>query len=380
MQGQQLLVWAIVLLGATTSTGCDQVPFLRTSVSAPTAPVAPPDNLPKGEDRQATAPPSTILPVSNVVNPASRGQPVAVIWATVNSTPILEREVMEIVSGSIRRPGTSPAEREKLLNTALDALIERELLYQEAMTRIKKIQKKDLMDKLKEESDKDFNRWLKNTKAHFQSDEQFKQYLEYMGTSLESQRRMRERIYVGEQFLRSNIDGPMTRAVTPDICREYYKSHPEEFVRQDSIQWQDIFILASKHSSKDAARQFAETLAAKARQGADFVQLCREFDNGLSALRQGAGLGNRRGEIKPPEVEGYLFNMTEGTVGPVVELREGFHIIRLVKREYAGPMPYNAQVEKAIHDKLEQETYIKERKHFIEEIKSRAVVVKYQRH
>ena len=45
-------------------------------------------------------------------------------------------------------------------------------------------------------------------------------------------------------------------------------------MRQDSVQWQDIFILASKHSSWEAAQQFAEDLAAKARQGADFVKLC----------------------------------------------------------------------------------------------------------
>ena len=133
-----------------------------------------------------------------------------VILATVNGQPIRESEVLETVIGWIPQAG-SPEEVKKLLKVTkyldkvLDDVIERELLYQKAMAEIDKNPRKDVLDKLKEEADQEFNWWLQAAQAKFPSQEQFLQYLQDRGTSLESQRRLRERVFIGREFRCSHI-------------------------------------------------------------------------------------------------------------------------------------------------------------------------------
>ena len=107
------------------------------------------------------------------------------------------------------------------------------------------------------------------------------------------------------------------------------------------------------------------------------MALCRKYDDGTSADQQAVGKGSRRGEIRPFDVENYLFHMTNGQIGPIVELREGFHIIRLVQREQAGLRPFDARVEEAVRDKIRNEVYAREKKRFVEELKKKSHVEKF---
>jgi parvulin-like peptidyl-prolyl isomerase len=307
---------------------------------------------------------------------------VAVIRATVNGVPILDSEVREAALGArelgvrnVRLEDQRRAEQ-KVLEATLDQIIDREVLYMEAMAKIKKIPKKDILEKIKEAADKEFNRWVRTVKSQFKTDDDFRQYLRSMGTSLENQKRMRERMFIAEEFLRSNILPAVDRAGGHLEIMDYYWSHPEEFTREDGVVWQDIFLLASKYPTREAARQQAENLAYRARAGEDFVALCRQFDDGLGAHRQAAGQGNKRGQITPSEVEPLLFRMTDGQVGPVLELSQGFHVIKLVKREYAGRIPFDLKIENTIRDKLRNEAFMRERKRYLEELKKKVVIDK----
>ena len=74
------------------------------------------------------------------------------------------------------------------------------------------------------------------------------------------------------------------------------------------------------------ARKLAEELVARAKSGADFVALCKENDDGDSTLRNGVGIGRKRGEIQPALIEPFLFRMPVGEVGPIVEVTNGYHV------------------------------------------------------
>jgi parvulin-like peptidyl-prolyl isomerase len=386
MQGRRLLAGAAVLVGLAF-TGCQQPASLRAAVGevrpqdlvlSPPAPAAV--RLQKAEGRDVTPTGRETNPKANSVNSAvSGGEVVAVIRATINGVPILDSEVREAALGArnsaLRPVGMDRGQAEqKVLEAALDQIIDREVLFQEAMGKIKKIPKKDILEKIKEASDKEFNRWVRTVKSNFKTDEDFRQYLRSMGTSLENQKRMRERMFIAEEFLRSIIGPNVDRAGGHLEIMDYYWSHPEEFTREDSVAWQDIFLLASKYPTREAARQQAENLAYRARAGEDFVALCRQYDDGVGAGRQAAGQGSKPGQITPPEVEPLLFRMTDGQVGPVVELSQGFHVFKLVKREYAGRMPFDLKMETAIRDKLRNEAFLRERKRYLEELKKKVVI------
>ncbi len=65
--------------------------------------------------------------------------------------------------------------------------------------------------------------------------------------------------------------------------------------------------------------------------------------------------------------------MRDGEVR-LIERQRGFHIIRLIKREYAGPIKFDAKVQKEIHDKLRIEVFKREKDSIIKELKRRAVI------
>jgi hypothetical protein len=142
----------------------------------------------------------------------------------------------------------------------------------------------------------------------------------------------------------------------------------------DSVKWQDLFIAKGpKHRTLADARAFGEQLVLRLRRGEDFKKLM-EFDDGDSNYRSGFGNGQRRGEIKPTELEPYLFRMHDGDVGPVVELSTGVHVFRLVKREYAGQMPFSDTVQATIRSKLKNEIADRVTKHILKELRSKAII------
>jgi peptidyl-prolyl cis-trans isomerase SurA len=141
----------------------------------------------------------------------------------------------------------------------------------------------------------------------------------------------------------------------------------------DSVDWQDIFIDANKYPSRESARRFADQILMRARNGEDFVKLAK-FDNGSSSYQNAEGLGHKRGEVNPTEVEPILFQMHDGEIGPLVELPTGFHIVRLVKRQYAGQLTLDEKTQTEIRRKLQAETFDREAKKLIEELRSKASI------
>ncbi len=382
MRWQRLLGSAAVAVGVAAAPGCGTAPPVRAAVGempAPTLVVGaaeePAVRLQKPEGES-----SRVVTASSPVPPAP-GEVVVSVRATVNGQAILDSEVRDAalgqMSGLLRVAASDRArEEQKILDGALDAIIDRELLYQDAVNKLRRAGKKDIFDKVKESADKEFQRWVRSVKSQFHGDDEFKQYLQAMGTSLESQRRLRERMYVAEEYLRSNVLRFVDRATGPQDVLDYYRTHPEEFTRADKLEWQDIFLLASRFPTRDEARRFAESLAVRARDGEDFVALGRQYDDGLAKDQQGLGLGSERGKVKPPEAEEILFKLRAGEVGPVIELRDGFHVVKVLRRDYAGAMPYDEKVQLAVKEKIRNDVYQKERKRFLDELRKSAQIEK----
>ena len=301
------------------------------------------------------------------------------IWATVNGKPILEEEVREschlllIQAAALPEPLRSVKVKE-ILQAERDRLIEQELLLQDAYDRLKKAGQQYL-DKLKEAAGKQFDRQLRLYKKHYglQSDEELKKFLTEQGLSLDGIRKQKEREFIASEYLR-NLIMPAIDNITPSQVREYYKQHSEEFTVADRVEWQDIFIDASKFPSTEAARKFAEELIARIRAGEDFAALAEQYDNGYSRSLKGAGAGQQRGQISPPEVEPVVFSLAEGEVGPIVELPTGFHVVRVAKREYAGRKPFDEKVQAQILNQLRNEVANRETRRIITKLKEKAIL------
>src|SRR5207248_7689923 len=137
---------------------------------------------------------------------------------------------------------------------------------------------------------------------------------------------------------------------------EYYNSHREEFQRLDNVKWLDVFIAVSpKFPTVAQVKRYADDLIVQCRNDEDFIKLGK-YDDGDSKFRSGEGLGTHRGEIKPPELEETLFRLREGDIA-VIPIATGVHIVRVTKREQAGPIPLDVETQKRIQTKIKNQVF-----------------------
>lgn len=358
----------------------DQRPMLPAgSAPAPLSLPPPPASLgtPAGAVGKTTPKKKEGDPVAKLRQPQelSIGRPLAggVVVALVNGNAILEEEVrVAIIQGGLGE-GQSMEEQRRL---ALDTLIDRELVVQDCTMRLSKNpQAQKFLDKLKELADKEFERYLKSIKSRnkVESDEDFEKILEAQGMPLELMRRQHQRNFLAMNYLQQRVMPSVDRISRADL-EEYYRTRPDEFKLKDSVRWRHMFIAKARHNSPEDARREAEGLAARVRAGENFADLSKKYCHGDSALRGGDGVGRLRGEIKPSELEETLFKMRPGEVGPVVELRTGYHIYQLVDREYEGVKPFDEKVQRQIRNRLREESSQREMKAVITELKRNGVV------
>jgi parvulin-like peptidyl-prolyl isomerase len=358
--------------------------------AAPKAPVSPqvasgtnpaaeqPPTLSRFQKPENDSPGPSGVNLTSYQTAGSRPEVAARIRAVVNTVPIMDEEVKEMVMPqllSIRQlpePQRTAASKE-VLEKALQSLIEREVVMQTAMARLK--DRPQVIDKLKEAAAKEADKRLREIRkgAGLKSDEELKAWFSYQGMTVAGVRRQLEREFMANEYLK-NLIVPMLDKIGLQEIADYYRQHPEEFQQPDSVDWQDIFIDAQEFPSREAAQQFAEKLASLARAGEDFLRLEAQYNRGPSRYSKGEGTGHRRGEIRPAEAEAVLFQLKEGQVGPVIPLGNGFHIVRVVKRQYAGLRPYDEKTQTAIKNKLQFQVWEREKKHLVDELKGKASI------
>jgi parvulin-like peptidyl-prolyl isomerase len=300
------------------------------------------------------------------------------VRAWVNEKPIFDEEVRNACYPYLMDIARLPepqrsAKQVEIFKRELDNLIDKEIIVQEIHKKLEKNPK--MLDKLTKSGDKDFEKQVLSMKkrAGVKTDEELKDLMVHQGTSLEAIRKQFMRTFLSTEYMKSRLWEEVQKIGHLEV-EEYYKNHLNEFQTVDNVKWQDVFIaVGPKHRTVEDARRFAEQLVARLKQGEDFKKLI-EFDDGDSRYRGGEGYGKRRGEIKPAELEPYLFRMHDGDIGPIVPLSTGVHVFRLEKREYAGQMPFDQKVQVTIANKLKNERAERKSKEILEELRSKAII------
>jgi parvulin-like peptidyl-prolyl isomerase len=372
-------ILALAALVAVVGCGTDG-PSLVAADPVPNPPqtrAQKPDAEPAAQTVASLGPPQ--------VPPKMEGEVIAKARALVNGEVILDSELHQVtmqqlaLTDRLAEPERS-AKRNEIVRAELERLIEREIILSDAMAKLKK--NPGALDKLHEAADKEFKKQVRSMKERAekqgfkcQTDEQFSALLEAQGMSMDALRRQSERSFMAMEYMRHLIYGPIETLGHREI-REYYDEHPGEFQVEDRIKWLDIFICTAKFTSPAEARRLADQLAERARKGEDFLELSKKYDDGDSAIyRQGCGYGQKHGEIRPQEAEQVLFRMREGEVGPVIETFNGFHVVKLVEREYAGLHAFDDKTQQEIKKKLQGIIADREYKRVLENLKRQAKVV-----
>ena len=344
------------------------------------APSPPPPAPPMPDTKPA---PDNVIPASATNLPPTTladGLVAVRVVAYVNKTPIFESELRDSVAHRMGEVAelVEPQRSEKLhaLEKAeLDKLIEREVIYEEAYARIKKL-KPSALDDLKKEAKKDFDKRMREMKKIYklQTDEQVKEFFNANGMSLEGLRRQLEHAFISNEYMR-NLIFPKIQTIPLREVHEYYDKHPEEFQQEDRVKWQDIFLDTNKFANRVAAKQFADQVALRLRKGEDFKKVSEELTKqGCNMSLGDAGVGEQANEINPPELSAALFRMKPKEVADPIEMPGGFHIVRVNERTYKGRKPLDAKTQNEILVKLQNAMADREFKKLVDEMKGKVVI------
>jgi peptidyl-prolyl cis-trans isomerase SurA len=322
-----------------------------------------------------------VVPVAGATNAP---QVAAKIRASVNGIPILDEELREAMTPYLGElMGVPEDQREavfkKIAQRELDRLIERELILEEAYGKLKAANNPKQIEKLNASATEEADKRIRDIRKQLKlaNDDDLKAALQAQGLSVAGMRRQIERNAVMMEYMRFQIY-PLVQSISLAKVRDYYEAHPDEFKSEDTVRWQDVFVDGGKFASPAEARAFAEKLRARAAAGEDFAALAKQFDDGDSKLRNGDGLGSKRGEIAPPQVESAVWSLKAGQVGPLIDMGFGYHVVRVAAREYSGLKPFDIATQDAIRKKLTTIIAEREFKQIVDELRKKATVVVYQ--
>jgi parvulin-like peptidyl-prolyl isomerase len=150
--------------------------------------------------------------------------------------------------------------------------------------------------------------------------------------------------------------------------RDYYDKHPDEFKTPDRVKWQHIFISIAQHQNAQAAYNHAEAIRQKLVGGADFATTSVEYDEGFAKPQKGFGTGEKRDEIAPADVAPVVWDLKPGQMSGLVQTPTGYHLVKVVERDYAGVRPFDPKLQGEIRTKLNEALFKADEAKMVEEL------------
>jgi peptidyl-prolyl cis-trans isomerase D len=154
-------------------------------------------------------------------------------------------------------------------------------------------------------------------------------------------------LLIDVQALRSRV------TVSPQDVERYYHDNFELFSTPEQIRASHI-LFKTEGKDQAAVRKTAEAVLAKAKAGADFAALARQYSEDDSSRARGGDLDFFGRGRMVPEFEDAAFALQPGQVSDLVKTQFGFHIIKLTERRPATQRPLD-EVRQQIVDQLQWE-------------------------
>ncbi len=375
---RRMLLLAVPL--ALAGAGCRN-PVARGQApegpKAPLGPIAPLEPVGPAPAEPPPAKPTGLTPAA--VETASAVDAAAVVQVKVvasiagGEVIITEDEVAMMVRERamdyIDLRGDERTKKEKeVYREELRKLIERELILHEFISKIKK-NKPQVMDELWEQARQTAERQMKQFRqmVKLDSEEKFTAFLQAKGTEPKLFKRFFERQALTSLFLNS-VFKEKERKVSMKQIEQYYREHPKDFRVEDRAKWQHLFVSTARFNTPAEAKKYADWLAQQVAGGGDFAALAKKYGHGDSALRDGEGLGTKRGDFRPAELEETILSLKAGQSSGVVASPNGWHIVKVTERDVAGVKPLDEKLQMAIKNVMLDQGVKVERDKFVAEL------------
>jgi peptidyl-prolyl cis-trans isomerase D len=164
---------------------------------------------------------------------------------------------------------------------------------------------------------------------------------------------------VGEKrkvkYLLVDMQALRTRAtVTPQEVRRFYENNVGQYSTPEQVKASHVLIKTGEGKDEAAARKTAETVLAKAKSGADFAELAKQYSEDESNSKTGGDLGFFGRGAMVPEFEQAAFGLDPGQISDIVKTQFGFHVIKVTEKK-SGETRSFEDVRTQIEDQLKWE-------------------------
>jgi peptidyl-prolyl cis-trans isomerase SurA len=274
--------------------------------------------------------------------PLSADSVVDRIVAVVGSKAILRSNIEERIFQEFPQGKglpTTPEATAQLRRDVLEALVNEELMYQEALrdTTIK------LLD---DDVTKSVDALVKTTRGRFASEEAWRADVRAAGFDTPDEYRLwlteqqRRQLTIKELMSKAKGAGKLKNvSPTEHEIREYFDKNKASFPkRSETVSFRQIVIAPpAKAEAKAKARALADSILVELRKGADFAAAARRLSMDPGSKETGGEIGwIRRGTgMLDPRFEDVAFSLRPGIVSDPVETSFGYHLIQVERSQPA---------------------------------------------
>ncbi len=145
-----------------------------------------------------------------------------------------------------------------------------------------------------------------------------------------------------------NIRGRI--AVTPQDVQRHYEDNAQQYSTPEQVRASHILLKTEGKTEADV-KTLAEELATKAKAGADFSALAKQYSQDDSNNTKGGDLDFFGKGQMVPEFDTVAFAMQPGQVSDAFKTSFGYHIVKLAERRAATSRPL-AEVQTQIEDQI----------------------------
>lgn len=254
------------------------------------------------------------------------------VIATVDKEAILMSDLLAEIGPQLRdlrQQAGSQEEFDRLLDekmrATLDQAIENKILLREAQLAGLVIE------------DAAIDQRFEEYKRLYPSNEEFMKEIEQAGETVAAlKERLRKQMMARTMAVRKTQELQDGIVISESEIAQYFQDNKDKFQNQERVRCSQIFIPAGNDLvERDKVRAQVELLKEEIGNGADFGELAIEHSKAPGAEDGGIVGWVQRGDLVA-QLEQAAFSIEEGQVSNVIESDQGFHLIKVDKKEAAG--------------------------------------------
>lgn len=303
---------------------------------------------------------------ASTVNPTVDLNHVAV---KVNGAPVSERDVQEAMQKlfpyyAVHGGKVPAAYQAEIRQKAVNQLVVEELAYQEARRRGLTVPRTEIRKALREASKgfrttTEYDSWARQ---RYGSKQAFEHQVE--------RARMIAKLW--------DLEVTRKGAVMESELRAYYRQNRQRFVRPESVALQTISVLLPEGGTDEQRRQAkkrAEEILPKARATKSYEEfgiLAEKYSNDDWRVMMGDHKFVHRGALAP-QLERVAFDMGKGNTSGVVEVPNGYVIMRVNDKTQTTQLPF-AAVREHLRDEMQRTRTADRAKAFERNLRAKAKI------